>query len=170
MPSPAQQPDLQQLCALHYAPLHAHVQRKLPQRSDADDLVQETWLRVLKVDTGNLLRNGRAYLYRVAHNLIVDFYRQRQRSLELQVDDSVCHAVADLRPAPDQHYLHQEQLRHLDAIITALPPRSRQVFVLARVEAMSVAEIARHLGITRQTAHGHLLRALLALQQVDPHA
>ncbi|KAF1012830.1 MAG: hypothetical protein GAK31_03910 [Stenotrophomonas maltophilia] len=62
--------------------------------------------------------------------------------------------------------LHTEQLRHLDALIAALPTRSRQVFLLARVEQMTVADIARLLGITRQTAHGHLLRALVALQQV----
>ena len=45
-------------------------------------------------------------------------------------------------------------------------PRSRQVFLLARVEQMALAEIGRQLGISRQTAHGHLLRALVALQQV----
>ncbi|MEE9877554.1 MAG: sigma-70 region 4 domain-containing protein [Stenotrophomonas maltophilia] len=76
------------------------------------------------------------------------------------------------RPSPILHHCPSSdcstpnKLRHLDAIIAALPPRSRQVFLLARVEQMALAEIGRQLGISRQTAHGHLLRALVALQQV----
>ncbi|MBH1833244.1 RNA polymerase sigma factor [Stenotrophomonas muris] len=166
MSTPVEPTDVAQLCAAHYRPLHAHVRRKLPQRSDADDVVQETWLRVIKVAASGLLRNGRAYLYRVAHNLIADHYRQRQRRREEALDDAQLHALADPAPLPEQHLLDAEQLRHLDAIIAALPPRSRQVFLLARVEQMALAEIGRRLGISRQTAHGHLLRALVALQQV----
>ncbi|AUI08056.1 MULTISPECIES: RNA polymerase sigma factor [Stenotrophomonas] len=166
MSTPVEPTDVAQLCAAHYRPLHAHVRRKLPQRCDADDVVQETWLRVVKVAASGLLSNGRAYLYRVAHNLIADHYRQRQRRREEALDDAQLHALADPAPLPEQHLLDAEQLRHLDAIIAALPPRSRQVFLLARVEQMALAEIGRQLGISRQTAHGHLLRALVALQQV----
>ncbi|WP_294995736.1 sigma-70 family RNA polymerase sigma factor [uncultured Stenotrophomonas sp.] len=164
MSTPVEPTDVAHLCAAHYRPLHAHVRRKLPQRSDADDVVQETWLRVIKVAASGLLGNGRAYLYRVAHNLIADHYRQRRR--EEVLDDTLLHAFADPAPLPEQRLLDAEQLRHLDAIIAALPPRSRQVFLLARVEQMALAEIGRQLGISRQTAHGHLLRALVALQQV----
>jgi len=162
--TPVEPTDVAQLCAAHYRPLHAHVRRKLPQRSDADDVVQETWLRVVKVATSGLLSNGRAYLYRVAHNLIADHYRQRRR--EEVLDDTQLNAIADPAPLPEQRLLDAEQLRHLDAIIAALPPRSRQVFLLARVEQLALAEIGRQLGISRQTAHGHLLRALVALQRV----
>nr|WP_232282051.1 sigma factor [Stenotrophomonas maltophilia] len=42
MSTPVEPTDVAQLCAAHYRPLHAHVRRKLPQRSDADDVVQET--------------------------------------------------------------------------------------------------------------------------------
>ncbi|WP_285317632.1 RNA polymerase sigma factor [Stenotrophomonas maltophilia group sp. Smal35] len=166
MSTPVEPTDVAQLCAAHYRPLHAHVRRKLPQRSDADDVVQETWLRVVKVATSGLLSNGRAYLYRVAHNLIADQFRQRQRRREEALDEAQLHALVDPAPLPEQRLLDAEQLRHLDAIIAALPPRPRQVFLLARVEQMALAEIGRQLGISRQTAHGHLLRALVALQQV----
>ncbi|AWH49883.1 RNA polymerase sigma factor [Isoptericola jiangsuensis] len=166
MSTPVEQTDVAHLCAAHYRPLHAHVRRKLPQRSDADDVVQETWLRVVKVAASGLLGNGRAYLYRVAHNLIADHYRQRARRREDVLDDAQLLAIADPAPLPEQRLLDAEQLRHLDAVIAALPARSRQVFLLARVEQRGLAEIGRLLGITRQTAHGHLLRALVAVQQV----
>ncbi|MEN5290780.1 RNA polymerase sigma factor [Stenotrophomonas lactitubi] len=166
MPTPVESTDVAQLCAAHYRPLHAHVRRKLPQRSDADDVVQETWLRVVKVAASGLLSNGRAYLYRVAHNLIADHYRLIQRRREEALDDAQLQAIADPAPLPEQCLLDAEQLRHLDAIIAALPPRSREVFLLARIEQLSLADIGRQLGISRQTAHSHLLRALVALQQV----
>jgi len=164
--SPAEPTDVTHLCAAHYRPLHAHVRRRLPQRCDADDVVQETWLRVLKVAATGLLLNGRAYLYRVAHNLIIDHYRTQQRRPESPLEDASAEQLHDTALLPEQRLLLQEQLRHLDAIVAALPPRSRQVFLLARVEQLSVADIARQLGISRQTAHGHLLRALVALQYV----
>lgn len=166
MSTPVEPTDVAHLCAAHYRPLHAHVRRKLPQRSDADDVVQETWLRVVTVAASGLLSNGRAYLYRVAHNLIADHYRQRQRRREDPLDEASLTTLADPATLPEQRLLDLEQLRHLDAIIAALPPRSRQVFLLARVEQMALAEIGRQLGISRQTVHGHLLRALVALQQV----
>nr|WP_232282072.1 sigma-70 family RNA polymerase sigma factor [Stenotrophomonas maltophilia] len=97
---------------------------------------------------------------------MADHYRQRQRRREEVLDDTQLQAIADPAPLPEQRLLDAEQLRHLDAIIAALPPRSRQVFLLARVEQLALAEIGRQLGISRQTAHGHLLRALVALQQV----
>ncbi|MGE6332666.1 RNA polymerase sigma factor [Stenotrophomonas sp. NPDC077659] len=109
MSTPVEPTDVTHLCSPHYRPLHAHIRRKLPQRSDADDVVQESWLRLIKAAASGLLG---------------------------------------------------------DAIITALPSRSRQAFLLARVEWMGLAEIGRQLGITRQTAHGDLLRALVAVQQV----
>ena len=167
-PPPAtQHQQLQTLCERHYRPLHAHVCGKLPQRSDADDIVQETWLRVLRAATRGMLVNGRAYVYRVAHNLIVDHYRQRQRLPATVAEDDVLANVSDPRPGPQQRYLLIEQWRQLDAVVAALPPRSREVLMLARVEAMSLADIARQLGITRQTAHGHLLRALVQLQALE---
>jgi len=164
--TPAESTDVARLCAVHYRPLHTHVLRKLRQRSDADDVVQETWLRVVKVAATGMLVNGRAYVYRVAHNLIIDHYRLQRRRAETALDEQTAHTLPDPAPPPEQRLLLDEQLRHLDAIVAALPPRSRQVFLLARVEQLSVADIGRQLGISRQTAHGHLLRALVAVQQV----
>lgn len=170
MPTPVESTDVAPLCAAHYRPLHANARHTLPHRSDADDVVQETWLRVVKSATRALLDNGRAHLYRVARNLIVDHYRliQRRRkpALEHAPLHAIAHAITNPAPLPGHHVPDAEQLRHLDAIIATLPPRSREVFLLARVEQRSLADISAHLGISQQTAHGHLLRALVALQQV----
>lgn len=166
MSTPVEPTDVAHPCTAHYRPLHAHVRRTPPHRSDADDVVQKTWLRVIKTAARGLLGNGRAYPYRVAHNPIVDHDRQRARRREEALDDARVLIFANPALLPGQRKLDPEQLRHLDAIIAALPARSRQVFLLARVEQMGLAEIGRQLGITRQTAHGHLLRALVAVQQV----
>ncbi|MBN5176065.1 RNA polymerase sigma factor [Stenotrophomonas maltophilia] len=123
MSTPVEPTDVAQLCAAHYRPLHAHVRRKLPQRCDADDVVQETWLRVVSVAASGLLGNGRAYLYRVAHNLIADHYRQRKRRREEAMDEAQLHAIADPAPLPVQRLLNTEQLRHLDAVTGALAGR-----------------------------------------------
>jgi len=166
VPTPVESTDVAPLCAAHYRPLHANARHTLPHRSDADDVVQETWLRVVKSAARALLDNGRAHLYRVARNLIVDRYRLIQRRRKPALEHAPLHAIATPAPLPGHHVPDTVQLRHLDAIIATLPPRSREVFLLARVEQRSLTDISAHLGISQQTAHGHLLRALVALQQV----
>lgn len=51
----------------------------------------------------------------------------------------------------------------MDRIIAAMPERPREVFRLSRIEGVSFAEIGRRLGVSRQTVHEHMLKALMAL-------
>lgn len=100
MSTPVEPTDVVQPCAAPYRPLHADVRRNLPQRSGADDVVQEAWLRFLKVAASSLLGNGRADLYRVAHTLMASRYRQRQRRRDVPLEDSHVPALVDPAPQP----------------------------------------------------------------------
>jgi len=119
--TPVEPTDVAQLCAAPCRPLHAHVRRNLPQRSDADNVAQEACLRVVKAAASGLLSNGRAYMYRVAHTQSASHYRQRQRRRDAPLEDSHVLALVDPAPQPVDLLLCTRGLysRHV------LPPRAQ---------------------------------------------
>ncbi|QIG79068.1 sigma-70 family RNA polymerase sigma factor [Sphingosinithalassobacter tenebrarum] len=142
------------------------LRRRLSNPHDAEEIAQESWARmiaVLREDRGGI-GNLSAYLFRVARNLVVDRGRRLAAGVEIAVDDSELRAVADSRPDPEAQLVTRDELRRMDRIIAAMPARPREVFRLSRIEGLSFAEIGRRLGISRQTVHEHMTRALLAIQ------
>lgn len=146
--------------------LRAHIRGKVANSHDAEDIAQESWARITaasKKDKSGI-GNVRAYLFRIAHNLIVDHRRRSSTSPEVMADDSVLERVRDPAPSPEAALITREELRRMDRIMTAMPTRPREVFRLSRIEGLTFAEIGRRMGTSRQTVHEHMTRALLALQ------
>lgn len=168
MPKPSRTlvPELGAAVARYHRPLLRHLRGKVASDSDAEDIAQEVWLRAAQppAEAGSAIDNVRAWLYRVARNLVVDHHRQTARRGETVLDDAAAAALPDGRPDPERALLTRGELRRAAAAIRAMPARPRQIFRLSRIEGLSLAEIGRRLGITRQSAHDHMVRALLLLQ------
>ncbi len=146
--------------------LQAHVRARVANRQDAEDIAQETWARMAAVsgrDAGGI-ENVRAYLFRIARNLVIDHRRRAVSTVEVKVDEAAMERVADARPDPESVLITRTELRRMDRIMAAMPARPREVFRLSRIEGLSFAEIGRRLGTSRQTVHEHMTRALLAIQ------
>ena len=146
--------------------MRAHVRGKVANRQDAEDIAQESWARITAASKSQktTIGNMRAYLFRVAHNLIIDHRRKITSSPEVPTDDSVIERVKDPAPSPEAVLITREQLQRMDRIMAAMPARPREVFRLSRIEGLSFAEIGRRMGTSRQTVYEHMTRALLALQ------
>jgi len=146
--------------------LQAHVRGRVGSRQDAEDIAQESWARITAAAQGDraAIDNVRAYLFRIARNLIVDHRRRAASTIEVKADEAVLDRVADPRPSPESALITKDELRRMDRIMAAMPARPREVFRLSRIEGLSFAEIGRKLGTSRQTVHEHMTRALLALQ------
>ncbi len=156
--------EVEVLIEEHYLPLLAFVRGRLELRHEAEDIVQETWMRSMSAIASGTVQNVRAYLHRVARNLMTDQGRSRTQANEIVMDDAALHLIPDPRVHIEQQFLVREELHRIDAAIQAMPPRSRTVFLLARVEQLSYAEIGRKLNISRQTVYEHMMRAMLVLQ------
>lgn len=139
---------------------------KVRNRQDAEDIAQESWARLTAAAQGDraAIDNIRAYLFRIARNLIVDQRRRVASTVEVKTDETFLGRVADPQPSPEAALITKDELRRMDLIMAAMPARPREVFRLSRIEGMSFAEIGRTLGTSRQTVHEHMTRALLALQ------
>lgn len=154
--------EIDSLVEQYYTPLLCFVRSRIHSTTDAEDIVQETWMRSLNAIAAGAVQNIRAYLHRVARNLIVDHLRSGLR--QAPTEDSVFLSIQDNRVNPEKDVLHREEIRRVEFAIMNMSERSRQVFLLARVEGLSYAKIGRKLGISRQTVYEHMTHAIVVLE------
>ena len=134
--------------------------------------MQDLWLRIGAAQTGPV-GNARAYLFRMANNLVLDTRRGRRRAMArdhgwLALEghaDAPAEARAD--PAPDAETVmaHAQELALLRAAIDALPPGAARALRLHRIDGLPHADVARIMGISRSGVEKHLAVALRHLRQ-----
>jgi RNA polymerase sigma-70 factor (ECF subfamily) len=154
-------PDLLDwLITQHEYRLYRYLLYLTGQRETAEDVFQETWVRVL--DRGHQY-DGRSdfgtWLFRIARNLVIDL--QRRKSAEPL--DEVAEPAADTPTAADA-VIGDEQRAHLDRAIGEIPAVFREVLVLRFHEEMPLEAIAAFLDIPLPTVKSRLYRGLDALR------
>jgi RNA polymerase sigma factor (sigma-70 family) len=146
------------------AALMRYFRRRLPAGSgEAEDLVQEVFLRIVKRGDSAGLEHFGGYVFETAASVIKDRQRRRHvRAADQHVSfESDLHASAT--PDPERAFLDQEALRWTTRTIMALPERTRVIFVLRRLEGLPLKEIAKRLGLSLSTVEKHIQRAGQAL-------
>lgn len=138
-----------------------HVSRMLGNQTDAEDIVQETFLRLWKVAPD--WRQGGAqvstWAFRVAINLTTDRLRARRPSVDI---DSIAAPVSDLESAVSR-LTQADRISALDAALAALPERQRQAVSLRHIEEMSNPEIAEIMDIGVEAVESLVARGKRAL-------
>jgi RNA polymerase sigma-70 factor (ECF subfamily) len=130
----------------------------------AEDCVSETFCRLLKAIRDGLgpVENLRAYLYRVAHNWVTDYFRsQLPKQLPL---DAELHGGPEANPSHLVGVLLERE--HVRAALLQLPPDQQQVLVLRFVEDQSHDEVAAIMGRSIQATRTLQHRALVSLRQL----
>ncbi|MGA8111100.1 MAG: RNA polymerase sigma factor [Acidobacteriaceae bacterium] len=128
--------------------------------AEAEDAVQETFLRVLKHESRlGEIRDYRVWLVRIVWNIVLD--RKRRARTRPEGEDIADHARAlpsSDRPADATVISSQEQGRIL-ALVDRLPAREREALLLSAVEELTTAEIAAALGTTESSIRSRIFRA-----------
>ena len=136
--------------------------------ADAEDLVQESFVRLLQTSAVDAPDNPRAWLYRTSANLAADAYDHRMVRERLNVDwpdmdSEAVHACADPAHRADA----SQRLRQVWIVLQSLPDPCRQAFLLNRLDGLSHRAIAKQIGISEKTVERHILRALEACRRAD---
>jgi RNA polymerase sigma-70 factor (ECF subfamily) len=147
----------------HQAALSAYVRSLVESSSVTADIVQETWARAIPSLRSGRVENPRAFLYRVARNLVNDRARDRGKWRPWLADEEAGIAVADDSPDAERHILAADRLRMVRELVEDLPPRCREIFTMRKFDGLDQADIADRLGITRGAVEKQLRIALLAL-------
>ena len=143
--------------------LHAYVCSLGLTQDRAEDVIQETFLRLVRhtVEHG-LHENLRAWAFRVARNISVDFHRCERRRFRYGEPDPALHSWVDPAPNPEQRLIFDERIRRLQSAWAQLTPRQRNC-VLLRAEGLRYREIALALGVSVQRVGEMMQRAMTIL-------
>lgn len=152
--------ELTQLYQAHHSWLRGWLVRKVGCHEHAADLVQDTFLRLLKGQYFDRLREPRAYLSSIARGLMIDQYRRR--AIEQAYLESLEHLPEREVPSEEQRLLIIDTLERLDTLLQRLPIRVRQAFLLAQLEGLSCPQIAERLDVSRATVERDLAKAFAA--------
>lgn len=156
MDSSSQQIDL--LYREHRDWLFAWLRRNLhcPQR--AEDLSQDTFLRLLTRSEQHLPREPRALLTTIARGLLIDHFRRS--ALERAYLAELAHLPEPEQPAPEQQMLALEALQQIERLLDGLSANARAAFLFNRLDGLGHGEIAERLGVSVSRVRQYLAQAM----------
>lgn len=144
----------------HESSLRAYLRAVFPSLPDLDDLVQETYLRLIRARERGPVSYAKAFLFTTARNAAMDLFRRRKIVSFENVGDFKDWSLADGKPDAGEALNQQQELALLAEAIKCLPTRCRQAVTLRVVYGMPAKEIARRLGISECTAKAQLAKGL----------
>ena len=131
-----------------------------PSLPDHDDLVQETYVRVLRVADPARLTHPKAFLFTAARNVAFDLFRRRGAKPTEAVTDLVELTVLEDIPGVGEQMDQSYELEVLADAVRALPDRCRQVIMLRYLDGLAYKEIAVQLGISAETVKVHMAKGM----------
>jgi RNA polymerase sigma factor (sigma-70 family) len=134
--------------------------RRAPAAFDVDDIVQESYAVLAERERVDDILNPRAYLFQVAHSLVVRNIRRARIVPILAVEDLGLLDPADEAATPEQSAIAHDDLRRLAEVIASMPGQTREAFVLRRIRGLSQREIASRMGLSENTVEKHIVRGI----------
>lgn len=160
----------------HEARVFSYIFSIVKNRDLADDLFQETFVKAITtIKQGRYAESGKfsAWISRIAHNLIIDYYRQERNENLLSADDSEVDVLnrKELSEINIEDVMVNDQI-HADVrrIVEALPDNQREVLEMRYYRDMSFKEIAEATNVSINTALGRMRYAILNMRRIaDEH-
>jgi RNA polymerase sigma-70 factor (ECF subfamily) len=151
-----------ELFARFRAPLLRYLTDLLSRRDEAEDIVQETYMRLMQVEA---IDDGRAHalIFKIATNLAYDRFRRR-KARGPHRDDEELATLPSPAPAPDRIVALEQGVEIVKRTLLELKPRCRQVFLLRTSEELEYDDIAARLGVSRRTVEREMQHALDVIQ------
>ncbi len=137
---------------------------RLKDGTDADDLAQEVYLRLLRVDDVMLIRNPRSFALRVASNVACEWGRL-SRHRRVHVGDEFLDENETDTASPLEQAANAQQFSTLSRTLDTLSPMRRAVVLLHTRDGLTYAQIAAHVGLSVSMVGKHLSLGLQACQQ-----
>lgn len=127
---------------------------------EIDEVVQDCYMLISRLDQVDHIRNGRNYLFQTAKSVILMKVRREKivpidRLVEI---DNL--PVADQTPDPEQQASAHQELDRVRRIIANLPARCREIFMMRRIEGISQRQIAKHMGVSEAVVEQQAIRGL----------
>jgi RNA polymerase sigma factor (sigma-70 family) len=131
-------------------------------RADPEELLQAAYLRLVRYRSEHAVENVGAFLVRTAVNIGVDNYRHDKFIADVAPDDV---GACEKSPLQDEVLAARARLERVREGLSRLTPRTREVFLMHRLDDMKYREIAERLGISQSAVEKHIAKAALFLTE-----
>jgi len=158
----------------HQQPLFSFVYRFCNDYHQAQDLVQDVFLRLVKMSRNYEPRaKFTTYLYTIAHNVCIDDFRRKKRRQNVSLSDPIDaengmtleETMKDGRANPQRDFQQKSFEQALHQAVENLPPEQREVFLLREQQNLAFDEIARIVGCLPSTAKSRMRYALQSIRE-----
>jgi RNA polymerase sigma factor (sigma-70 family) len=157
---------LTDIATTHGRRLRRYLAARLRNAADASDLVQEVFLRLMRVEHHESIRNPEAYVMTVAAHVL---HQHTLRSATAPESLSTLDVLLDLQTAietdPAAQLDARRRLEEIDNALEKMPPNVHATFVLHRRDGMTLEEIADRLGVSRSMVKKYLAKAILLCRE-----
>ncbi|MDR2804921.1 MAG: sigma-70 family RNA polymerase sigma factor [Dysgonamonadaceae bacterium] len=178
MNNPAERPDTGTLIAKYQPSLQAFIRKRVPNREDMEDILQDVLYQLVKAvdNTLNPIEQVEAWLFRVARNAIINHGTKKREEefpvgsgnsadREILKDFSEVLFNGETSPSPETEYLRSLVWTELELALEELPPEQREAYELTEMAGISVKEIAQTTGIPLNTLLSRKHYAVLHLRK-----
>lgn len=141
--------------------IRAALMRRGRSRQDADDLVQEAWIRLASYEQRSSVLEPEAFLMRTALNLSIDDHRTARNHGEQVLLEDV--EIVDATPTAETILLARERIVRVSESLASLDAKTRRIFLAHRVDGLSYEQIAKDLRISISAVEKHIAQATLRI-------
>jgi len=143
--------------------IFSRVLKLVKSKDIAEEILQETFIKLWEKRADlDIEYSIKAYVFRIAENLVIDFFRKASRNKEMQ---------SHIKNIVTQSYLHIEEAIYagetatlLETAINLLPPKRREIFRLCKLEGKSYEEVSKLLGVSISTINDHIVKGTLSVK------
>lgn len=167
--------DVGKLVTAHKPRLDAFIRKRVSNKEDAEDILQDVFYQLAKVDTAmNPIEQVTAWLYRVARNMIINKQiKKHEEELPsyLNDDDEMLNDISEMlfskqtSPSPETEYLRSLMWVELENALSELPLEQREVFEKTELDGWSFKEISEETGVSVNTLLSRKRYAVLHLRK-----
>ena len=161
-----------ELLQRHQNRIFSYILNVVKDKDQANDLFQETFVKaIVTINQGRYTENGKflAWIMRIAHNLIIDFYRQEKQMTQVSCDNEEVDILNRKELSEDtieDELVHHQILNDVKNLVQSLPILQREVLEMRYYMDMSFKEIAEVTGVSINTALGRMRYAILNLRRI----
>ncbi len=162
MPAADPKPSLvERLFSEHRGGLQAFFRRRIRSKTEAADLAQEVYLRMLRISNQEAIRNPVLYLYTVANNLVKEHaVLERRQASGIDIDEVTSHEQLEVLPAFEGELDAAARAARLRMVLKQLTPKCQAAVLLRFAHGLSYREVAARLGVSPQMARKYVVQAL----------
>lgn len=147
----------------YYNELIYFAQKQVGDKEKAKDIIQETYSKVLEIREKFEINNERAYLYKIAKNIVINQALENQK-LQTTIYEENIH-LSPISEQPEEILIQEDQEKIFMQIINDLPQRAKEAFILYTIDGYSRKEIAQILGISSNAVEKLIKRATIKVEE-----